>query len=71
LAENIYASTRLINHIQTTMAEHPTILLGGAGISSVKKIQGNKVAGVKFLKDVPLSGILLSIKESIKGNKVV
>ena len=53
------------------MAEHPPILLGGAGISSVKKIQGNKVAGVKFLKDVPLSGILLSIKESIKDNKGV
>ena len=62
---------RLINNIQTTMAEHPPILLGGAGISSVKKIQGNKVAGVKFLKDVPLSGILLSIKESIKDNKGV
>ena len=71
LTENINAATRLINHIQTTMAEHPPILLGGAGISSVKKIQGNKVAGVKFLKDVPLSGILLSIKESIKDNKDV
>ena len=71
LAENIYAATRLINHIRTTMAEHPPILLGGAGISSVKKIQDNKVAGVKFLKDVPLSGILLSIKESIKDNKDV
>jgi methanogenic corrinoid protein MtbC1 len=71
LAENIYAVTRLINHIQTAMAEHPPILVGGAGLSSKKKIQGNKVAGVKFLKDVPLSGILLSIKESIKDNKDV
>lgn len=71
LTENLHAATRLINHIQTTMAEHPPILLGGAGISSVKKIQGNKVVGVKFLKDVPLSGILLSIKESIKDNKGV
>ena len=74
LAENINAATRLINHIQTTMAEHPPILLGGAGIRSVKKIQGNKVdkvAGVKFLKNVPLSGILLNIKESIKVNKDV
>lgn len=69
LAENINAANRLINHIRSTMGEHPPILLGGAGISSVKKIQGNKVAGVKFLKDVPLSGILLSIKESIKDNK--
>ena len=51
------------------MAKHPPILLGGTGISSVKEIQGNKVAGVKFLKDVPLSDILLSIKESIKDNK--
>ena len=71
LTENLHAATRLINNIQTTMAEHPPILLGGAGISSVKKIQGNKVVGVKFLKDVPLSGILLSIKESIKDNKDV
>jgi methanogenic corrinoid protein MtbC1 len=71
LAENIYAATRLINQIQTAMAEHPPILLGGAGISSVKKNQDSKVAGVKFLKDVPLSGILLSIKESIKDNKGV
>ena len=71
LTENLHAATRLINHIQTTMAEHPPILLGGAGISSVKKIQGNKVVGVKFLKDVPLSGILLCIKESIKDNKGV
>ncbi len=71
LTENINAATRLINHIQTTMAEYPPILLGGAGIRSVKKIQGNKVAGVKFLKDVPLSGILLNIKESIKVNKNV
>lgn len=69
LAENINAANRLINDILTTKAHHPPILLGGAGISSVKKIQGNKVAGVKFLKDVPLSGILLSIKESIKDNK--
>lgn len=69
LAENINAANRLINDILTTKAHHPPILLGGAGISSVKKIQGNKVAGVKFLKDVPLSGILLSIKETIKDNK--
>ena len=71
LTENIHAANRLINDILTTKADHPPILLGGAGISSVKKIQGNKVAGVKFLKDVPLSGILLSIKESIKDNKDV
>jgi MerR family transcriptional regulator, light-induced transcriptional regulator len=71
LTENLHAANRLICDILTTKAEHPPILLGGAGVSSVKKIQGNKVAGVKFLKDVPLSGILLSIKESIKGNKVV
>jgi uncharacterized Fe-S cluster-containing MiaB family protein len=51
------------------MAEHPPILLGGAGISGVKKIQAIHDAGVKFLKYVPLSGILLSIKESIKENK--
>jgi len=71
LAENINAATRLINDILTIKAHHPPILLGGAGINSVKKIQGSKVAGVKFLKDVPLSGILLSIKESIKDNKDV
>jgi MerR family transcriptional regulator, light-induced transcriptional regulator len=71
LTENINAAKRLINDIQTTMAEHPLILLGGAGVSAVKKIQGNKVAGVKFLKDVPLSGILRSIKESIKDNRNV
>ena len=29
LTENLHAATRLINHIQTTMAEHPPILLGG------------------------------------------
>jgi MerR family transcriptional regulator, light-induced transcriptional regulator len=71
LAENINAATRLINDILTTKAHHPPILLGGAGISAAKKKQGNKFAGVKFLKDVPLSGILLSIKESIKDNKGV
>jgi len=71
LTENLHAANRLINDILTTKADHPPILLGGAGISSVKKIQGNKVAGVKFLKDVPLSGILLNIKESIKVNKDV
>jgi methanogenic corrinoid protein MtbC1 len=71
LTENLHAANRLINDILTTKAHHPPILLGGAGISSVKKIQGNKVAGVKFLKDVPLSGILLSIKETIKDNKDV
>ena len=71
LTENLHAANRLINNILSTKADHPPILLGGAGISSVKKIQGNKVAGVKFLKDVPLSGILLSIKESIKDNKGV
>ena len=71
LTENLHAANRLINDILTTKAHHPPILLGGAGISSVKKIQGNKVAGVKFLKDVPLSGILLSIKEIIKDNKDV
>ena len=69
LTENLHAANRLINDILTTKAHHPPILLGGAGISSVKKIQGNKVAGVKILKDVPLSGILLSIKETIKDNK--
>jgi hypothetical protein len=64
----------LINDLLSTKADHAPILLGGAGISSVKKIQGNKVdraPGVKFLKDVPLSGILLSIKETIKDNKGV
>ena len=71
LTENLHAANRLINEILTTEAEHPPILLGGAGVSSAKKIQGNKVAGVKFLKDVPLSGILLTIKESIKDYKVV
>ena len=71
LTEYFHAATRLINNILSTKSDHPPILLGGAGISSVKKIQGNKVAGVKFLKDVPLSGILLSIKESIKDNKGV
>ena len=71
LTENLHAANRLINDILSTKADHPPILLGGAGISSVKKIQGNKFAGVKFLKDVPLSGILLSIKESIKDNKGV
>ncbi len=71
LTENLHAANRLINDILSTKADHPLILLGGAGISSVKKIQGNKVAGVKFLKDVPLSGILLSIKESIKNIKDV
>ena len=71
LTENLHAANRLINNILSTKSDHPPILLGGAGISSVKKIQGNKVAGVKFLKDVPLSGILLSIKESIKDNKGV
>ena len=71
LTENLHAANRLINDILSTKADHPPILLGGAGISSVKKIQGNKVAGVKFLKDVPLSGILISIKESIKDNKGV
>jgi MerR family transcriptional regulator, light-induced transcriptional regulator len=74
LTENLHAANRLINDILSTKADHPPILLGGAGISSVKKIQGtkvDKVAGVKFLKDVPLSGILLSIKESIKDNKDV
>ena len=71
LTENLHAANRLINDILSTKADHPPILLGGAGISSVKKIQGNKVVGVKFLKDVPLSGILLSIKESIKDNKGV
>lgn len=69
LFDNLRAANRLINDILTTMAHHPPILLGGAGISSVKKIQSDKVAGVKFLKDVPLSGILLSIKETIKDNK--
>lgn len=71
LTENLHAANRLINDIITTKAHHPPLLLGGAGISSVKKIQGNKVAGVKILKDVPLSGILLSIKETIKNNKGV
>jgi len=74
LTENLHAANRLINDILSTKGDHPPILLGGAGISSVKKIQGtkvDKVAGVKFLKDVPLSGILLSIKESIKDNKDV
>jgi methanogenic corrinoid protein MtbC1 len=71
LTENLHAANRLINDILTKKADHPPILLGGAGIISVKKIQGNKVAGVKFLKEVPLSGILLSIKESIKDNKDV
>ena len=71
LTENLHAANRLINDILTTKAHHPPILLGGAGISSVKKIQGNKVAGVKFLKDISLSGILLSIKESIKDYKGV
>jgi methanogenic corrinoid protein MtbC1 len=61
LTENLHAANRLINDILTTKAHHPPILLGGAGISSIKKIQGNKVASVKILKDVPLSGILLSI----------
>lgn len=69
LTENVNAAKRLINDIQNTMAEHPPILLGGAGVSAVKKIQGINGAGVKFLKHVPLSGILLSIKESIKENK--
>ena len=69
LTENLHAANRLICDILTTKAEHPPILLGGAGVSSVKKIQGIKVAGVKILKDVPLSGILLSIKETIKDNK--
>jgi MerR family transcriptional regulator, light-induced transcriptional regulator len=69
LTENVNAAKRLINDIQNTMAEHPPILLGGAGISGVKKIQAIHDAGVKFLKYVPLSGILLSIKESIKENK--
>ena len=71
LTENINAATRLINHIQTTMAEYPPILLGGPGISSVKKIRGNKVPGVKFLENVPLSGILLSIKESISQQRCI
>jgi MerR family transcriptional regulator, light-induced transcriptional regulator len=69
LTANINAAKRLINDIQNTMAEHPPILLGGAGISAVKKIQGIRDAGVKFLKDVPLSGIFLSIKESVEESK--
>lgn len=71
LTENLHAANRLINDILTTKAHNPPILLGGAGISSIKKIQGNKVASVKILKDVLLSGILLSIKETIKDNKDV
>lgn len=53
------------------MAEYPPILLGGPGISSVKKIRGNKVAGVKFLKNVPLSGILLNIKQAISQQRCI
>jgi methanogenic corrinoid protein MtbC1 len=37
LTENLHAANRLINDLLSTKADHAPILLGGAGISSVKK----------------------------------
>lgn len=69
LAENFSAAKRLIKDILESMGDHPPILVGGTGISSVKKEQDNKLAGVQFLKNTPLPGLLHSIKESIKDNR--
>ncbi len=68
LVENLSPVKRLINDILESKGPHFRILVGGNGAISVKKKQDNKLAGVKYLKNTPLSGILLSIKESLKDN---
>jgi MerR family transcriptional regulator, light-induced transcriptional regulator len=68
LAENLGSAKRLINDILLSNGKIPTILVGGAGVSSIKNEQNNYViSGVKFLKNTSLSGLLTIIKE--KYNK--
>jgi len=43
LTENLHAANRLICDLLTTKADHPPILLGGAGVSSVKKYKVTKL----------------------------
>ena len=43
LTENLHAANRLINDIVTIKVDHPPILLGGAGVSSIKKYKGTKL----------------------------
>jgi methanogenic corrinoid protein MtbC1 len=68
LVENLRPAKRLIHDILESKGAHFPILVGGNGTISVKKKQDNKLARVKYLKNIPLSGILLNIKESLKDN---
>jgi MerR family transcriptional regulator, light-induced transcriptional regulator len=67
LAENISSARRLIKDILESKGKICQILVGGAGVSSIKKEQNNnKLLGVKFFRNTSLSGLLISIKESYK-----
>ena len=67
LAENLSSARRLIKVILESKGKISQILVGGAGISSIKKEQNNnKLLGVKFFRNTSLSGLLISIKESYR-----
>lgn len=67
LAENMNSAKRLIKDILESRGNFSQILVGGAGVSSIRKEQNtNKLLGVKFFKNTSLSDLLIGIKESYK-----
>ncbi|HEY7110591.1 MAG TPA: cobalamin-dependent protein [Nitrososphaeraceae archaeon] len=68
LTENLGSAKRLINDILVSNGKIPEILVGGAGVSLIKKEQNDySISGVEFLKNTSLSGLLTIVKE--KYNK--
>jgi methanogenic corrinoid protein MtbC1 len=63
LAENMNSANRLIKDILKSRGNISKILVGGAGVSSIRKEQNtNKLLGVKFFKNTSLSDLLIGIK---------
>jgi cobalamin-dependent methionine synthase I len=69
LAENLSSAKRLIKDILESKGNISSILVGGAGVSSIKKEQNNSnLSGVKFFRNTSLSDLLISIKEYYTRN---
>jgi MerR family transcriptional regulator, light-induced transcriptional regulator len=65
LSENLRSARRLIDDILESNGKIPKIVVGGTGVSMIKKERYNdNVSGVRFSKSTSLSGLLTSIKES-------
>jgi MerR family transcriptional regulator, light-induced transcriptional regulator len=65
LAENMNSAQRLIKDILKSKGNISQILVGGAGVSSIRKEQNtNKLLGVKYFKNTSLSDLLIGIKDT-------